>query len=89
MNKGSQTGLWAVRWFHANGYQAPYKVVEAENREDAVGMAQAIAEECVLSRFKCWSWKVTRLPYSKNENGKWFPTSVNSFFMKNDFYKER
>ena len=76
MNKGSTTGLWAVQWFHKSGYQASiYQVVEAENREDAVGMAEEV--NCRLRDFECWNWKLIRLPYQKNENGKWFPKMGN------------
>ena len=72
MNKCSSTGLWAVQWFHKSGYQAStYKVIEAENRKEAVEMAEEI--NCRLRDFECWGWKIVRLPYQKNENGKWFP----------------
>jgi len=76
MNNSSTNGLWAVQWFHKSGYQASiYQVVEAKNREEALDAAKDV--KCRLRDFECWSWKLVRLPYSRNENGKWFPNLGN------------
>lgn len=63
--------LWAVRWTHINGYQAPYQVVEAKSKKDAIKLADKI--DCRLRDFECWSWKLERLPYEQNKNGRWMP----------------
>jgi hypothetical protein len=69
MNIDSKPALWAVQWFHKDGYQAPYQVIEAKKREDAIKIAKEV--NCVLRNFKSWGWKIVKLPYQLNENGKW------------------
>ena len=71
MNTEFKNALWAVQWFHKDGYQASsYQVVEAKKREDALKLAKEV--KCRLRDFKCWGWKLVKLPYQQNENGKWF-----------------
>lgn len=75
MNNNSENALWAVQWVHTSGYQAPYQTVEAKKREDAIKLAKKV--KCRLRDFKCWGWKLVRLPYQQNENGKWVLKSEN------------
>lgn len=67
----SQTRLWRVEMVHANGYQAPYKVVEAKKYEEAHALAKAGMGR--LGEFpNIWSFRLKKLPYVKTgRNSRW------------------
>lgn len=69
MNTDSLPALWRVQWVHTSGYHASYQMIEAKSRKLAVIAVKDI--NCTLRRFKCWSWKIERLPYQRNKHGKW------------------
>lgn len=59
MKAQAQYPLWRVEWTHRNGYQAPYRFVEAKTRREATMLAPATSR---LGDFpESWSYKLVKL----------------------------
>lgn len=66
MNTKQKRLLWRVDWYHRAGYQAPYQFVEAKTKKEAIKLAK---EASRLGDFpKIWSFKLTKLFYSFDED---------------------
>ena len=56
MSNSRRLRLWRVEWVHKDGYQAPYRMFEAESRKAAHTMAQ---QGTLVSRFpNSWSYRL-------------------------------
>lgn len=55
----SDRPLWRVEWVHRNGYQAPYRFVEAKTRREALKLAPSTSR---LADFpESWSFRLVKL----------------------------
>jgi hypothetical protein len=59
MKANAMYPLWRVEWYHRNGYQAPYRIVEATTRKDAHKQAKGSSR---LADFPVvWSYRLVKL----------------------------
>jgi len=59
MKAKSDHPLWRVEWTHKNGYQAPYRFVEAKTRREAIKLAPTTSR---LADFPdSWSFRLVKL----------------------------
>jgi hypothetical protein len=59
MKAQAQYPLWRVEWTHVNGYQAPYRFVEAKTRREATKLAPSTSR---LADFPAdWSFRLVKL----------------------------
>jgi hypothetical protein len=59
MKAKAQFPLWRVEWVHRNGYQAPYRFVEAKTRREATKLAPLTSR---LADFPdSWSFRLIKL----------------------------
>ena len=59
MNTKQKRPLWRVDWYHRVGYQAPYQLIEAKERKEAIKLAKKASR---LGDFpEVWSFKLTKL----------------------------
>lgn len=59
MKAQAQYPLWRVEWCHRNGYQAPYRIVEATTRKEAHKQAKGSSR---LADFPAeWHYRLVKL----------------------------
>lgn len=59
MKAQAQYPLWRVEWYHRNGYQAPYRIVEAATRKEAHQQAKSSSRLADFSEI--WHYKLVKL----------------------------
>ena len=66
--------LWRVDVIHADGYHAPYFIIETESDREYKAEAEALKEakeRSILSKYESWSFFATNLNRRKLK-GKWY-----------------
>jgi hypothetical protein len=65
MQTNKKRPLWRVDWYHRAGYRAPYQLIEAKTKEEAIKLAKTSSR---LGDFQnLWSFKLTKLFGKENE----------------------
>ena len=59
MKAKQQNPLWRVEWTHRNGYQAPYRYVEAKRRKEAIELAKETSR--LVDFPESWSYNLVKL----------------------------
>ena len=52
--------LWRVEWNHRAGYQAPYQLIWAEKKKEAIDIAKSKSRLADFPLY--WSYQITEIP---------------------------
>lgn len=65
MNKEPEYLLWRVDWYHRDGYQAPFQLIEVRNKPKRMGTRREARKFAMRQRLadfrKSWSFTLTCL----------------------------